>query len=170
MNQELVTYIILGSEERLKKVKIPQSNKTEEYIPANFLNKKDIQKDLDKLVSSSKGNIIVLLPPSSIPNSKSKEMLKKMSMLDISSWGWFKFDDKKNDFLNNLKKISSSISSTPDLQQGIFFNKRLYFSVGGLGKFGKSPFKEISKRFYSRIDPQNPLPALIIRTKNIAIY
>ena len=170
MNQELVTYIILGSEERLKKVKIPQSNESEEYVPANFINKKDTQKDLDKLVSSSKGNIIVLLPPSSIPNIKSKEMLKKMSMIDISSWGWFKFDDKKNDLLNNLKKISSSISSTPNLQQGIFFNKRLYFSVGGLGKFGTSPFKEISKRFYSRIDPQNPLPALIIRTKNIAIY
>ncbi len=170
MNQELVTYIILGSEERLKKVKIPQSNETEEYVPANFINKKDTQKDLDKLVSSSKGNIIVLLPPSSIPNSKSKEMLKKMSMIDISSWGWFNFGDRKNDLLNNLKKISSSVSSTPNLQQGIFFNKRLYFSVGGLGKFGTSPFKELSKRFYSRIDPQNPLPALIIRTKNIAIY
>ena len=170
MNQELVTYIILGSAERLNKVKIPQSNKAEEFIPANFVNKKDIQKDLDRLVSSSKGNIIVLLPPSSIPNSKSKKLLKKISMIDVSSWGWFKFNDKKNDFINNLKKISSSISSTPDLEQGIFFNKRLYFSVGGIGKFGTSPFKEISKRFYSRIDPQKPLPALIIRTKNIAIH
>ena len=170
MNQELVTYIILGSAERLNKVKIPQSNKAEEFIPANFVNKKDIQKDLDRLVSSSKGNIIVLIPPSSIPNSKSKELLKKISMIDVSSWGWFKFNDKKNDFINNLKKISSSISSTPDLEQGIFFNKRLYFSVGGIGKFGTSPFKEISKRFYSRIDPQKPLPALIIRTKNIAIH
>tara|TARA_B100001063_G_scaffold244091_1_gene276099 strand:- start:1235 stop:1747 length:513 start_codon:yes stop_codon:yes gene_type:complete len=169
LNQELVTYIILGSAERLNKVKIPQSNKAEEFIPANFVNKKDIQKDLDRLVSSSKGNIIVLIPPSSIPNSKSKELLKKISMIDVSSWGWFKFNDKKNDFINNLKKISSSISSTPDLEQGIFFNKRLYFSVGGIGKFGTSPFKEISKRFYSRIDPQKTLPALIIRTKNIAI-
>ena len=170
MNQELVTYIILGSAERLNKVKIPQSNEAEEFIPANFVNKKDIQKDLDRLVSSSKGNIIVLLPPSSIPNSKSKKLLKKISMIDVSSWGWFKFNDKKNDFVNNLKKISSSISSTPDLEQGIFFNKRLYFSVGGIGKFGTSPFKEISKRFYSRIDPQKPLPALIIRTKNIEIH
>lgn len=170
MNQELVTYIILGSAERLNKVKIPQSNKAEEFIPANFINKKDIQKDIDKLISSSKGNIIVLLPPSSIPNSKSKELLKKISMIDVSSWGWFKYNNKRNDFINNLKKISSSISSTPDLEQGIFFSKRLYFSVGGIGKFGISPFKEISKRFYSRIDPQNPLPALIIRTKNIAIY
>ena len=84
MNQELVTYIILGSAERLNKVKIPQSNKAEEFIPANFINKKDIQKDIDKLISSSKGNIIVLLPPSSIPNSKSKELLKKF--LELVVW------------------------------------------------------------------------------------
>ena len=53
------------------------------------------------------------------------------------------------------------LRNIPDLQQGIYFNKRLYFSVGGIGNFGSQPFKEISKRFYSRIDPQNPLPALI---------
>ena len=57
-----------------------------------------------------------------------------------------------------------------DIEQGIFFNKRIYFSVGGIGKFGTSPFKELSKRFYSRIDPQNPLPALIIRSKNFNIF
>ena len=28
---------------------------------------------------------------------------------------------------------------------------------------------KISKRFYSRIDPQKPLPALIIRTKNLKL-
>ena len=32
------------------------------------------------------------------------------------------------------------------------------------------PFKEISKRLYSRIDPQNPLPSLIIRTKNLNLF
>ena len=170
MSRDLVTYIILGSRDRLKNIKIPQSSSTEEYIPANLEKNGNSEKKLDDLVGLAKGNIIVFLPPSSQPTKKSKEILKKISMIDISSWGWFKFDDKKNNFLNNLKKISSSISSTPDFQQGIFFNKRLYFSVGGLGKFGTSPFKEISKRFYSRIDPQNPLPALIIRTKNITIY
>jgi hypothetical protein len=72
--------------------------------------------------------------------------------------------------IHNLKKISATIRSIPDIEQGIFFTKRLYFSVGGIGKMGKSPFKEISKRFYSRIDPQNPLPALIIRTKNFNIF
>ena len=65
--------------------------------------------------------------------------------------------------------IRDRLRSTPDLEQGIFFSKRLYFSIGGFGSFGISPFTEISKRLYSRIDPQKPLPALIIRTKNLRL-
>ena len=36
MSRDLVTYIILGSRDRLKNIKIPQSSSTEEYIPANL--------------------------------------------------------------------------------------------------------------------------------------
>ena len=170
MSRELVTYIILGSRDRLKNIKIPQSSSTEEYIPANLEINGNSEKKLDDLVGSAKGNIIVFLPPSSQPTKKSKEILEKISMIDISSWGWFKFSSKKKNFLNNIKKISTQVRSIPDIEQGIFFNKGIYYSVGGIGKFGTSPFKELSKRFYSRIDPQNPLPALIIRSKNFNIF
>ena len=170
MNQELVTYIVLGSYERLKNLKLPSSNIFEEYLSANFSDESSLEKDLDELIANSKGSLIVLLPPSSFPNVKAKKALKKISMIDLSTWGWFKFNKNNNDVIQNLKKISASIRSIPDIEQGIFFTKRLYFSVGGIGKLGKSPFKEISKRFYSRIDPQNPLPALIIRTKNFNIF
>lgn len=170
MNQELVTYIVLGSYERLKNLKLPSSNIFEEYISANFSDESSLEKDLDELIANSKGSLIVLLPPSSFPNVKAKKALKKISMIDLSTWGWFKFNKNNNDVIQNLKKISATIRSIPDIEQGIFFTKRLYFSVGGIGKLGKSPFKEISKRFYSRIDPQNPLPALIIRTKNFNIF
>tara|TARA_B100001029_G_scaffold29091_1_gene21338 strand:- start:1667 stop:2179 length:513 start_codon:yes stop_codon:yes gene_type:complete len=170
LNQELVTYIVLGSNQRLKDLKIPSSTKMEEFLLTNFNKKSQIEKSIDNLVSNAKGNLIVLLPPSSLPNKKSKEILNKISMLDLSTWGWFKFNRNNNYVIGNLKKISSSIRSIPNIEQGIFFSKRLYFSVGGIGTFGPSPFKEISKRFYSRIDPQNPLPALIIRTKNLNIF
>tara|TARA_B100000965_G_C19576764_1_gene751672 strand:- start:494 stop:1006 length:513 start_codon:yes stop_codon:yes gene_type:complete len=170
LNQELVTYIVLGSNQRLKNLKTPSSSKMEEFLLANFNKKSQIEKSIDYLVSNAKGNLIVLLPPSSFPNKKSKEILNKISMIDQSTWGWFKFNKNNNDIIQNLKKISSSIRSIPNIEQGIFFTKRLYFSVGGIGSFGPSPFKEMSKRFYSRIDPQNPLPALIIRTKNLNIF
>jgi len=170
LSQELVTFIILGTSERLKNIKIPKSSKTEQYIAANFKQNKNIVADIDSLVSSAKGNVIVFLPPSSIPNTKTKEVLKKIAMIDISAWGWFKFNEKRNDFIKNIKKISSQVRSIPNIEQGIYFSKRLYFSVGGMGECGSSPFKELAKRFYSRIDPQNPLPALIIRTKNVDIF
>ena len=170
MNQELVTYIVLGSYERLKNLKLPSSNKFEEYLSTRFSDKSSLEKDLDELIANSKGSLIVLLPPSSFPSVNAKKALKKVSMIDLSTWGWFKFNKNNNDVIQNLKKISATIRSIPDIEQGIFFTKRLYFSVGGIGKLGKPPFKEISKRFYSRIDPQNPLPALIIRTKNFNIF
>lgn len=170
MSQGLITYIILGSSDRLKGLKLPLSSKKEEYVLTNFSRKESFEKTIDKIIFNSKGNLIVLLPPSATPNQKSKEILRKISMIDQSSWGWFRYNDKKNDFIQNLKKITSSVRSIPNIEQGIYFTKRLYFSVGGIGKFGTSPFNEISKRFYSRIDPQNPLPALIIRTKNLDIF
>ncbi len=170
MNQELVTYIVLGSYERLRGLKLPNSSKNEEFVLATLSDKASLEETLDKIIFDAKGNIIVLLPPSTFPNSKSREILQKMSMIDQSTWGWFKFNDKKNNFIQNLKKISSSMRSIPNIEQGIYFSKRLYFSVGGVGKFGSTPFNEISKRFYSRIDPQKPLPPLIIRTKNLNIF
>ena len=169
MSQGLVTYIVLGSEERLKTLKCPVSNKDEEYIFANFSNNISHEKKLDELVTNSSGCLIVFLPPSAFPNLKAKNALKKIAMLDLSAWGWFRLKDKKN-FLQNIKKISTTLRNIPKLEQGIFFSKRLYFSVGGIGDFGSDPFKEISKRFYTRIDPQNPLPALIIRTTNLEIF
>ena len=169
MSQGLVTYIVLGSEERLKTLKLTISNREEEYLFANFSNNVSCEKKLDQLVTNSCGNLIVFLPPSAFPNLKAKNALKKIAMLDFSAWGWFRFKERKN-FLQNIKKISTTLRNIPKLEQGIFFSKRLYFSVGGIGDFGSDPFKEISKRFYTRIDPQNPLPALIIRTTNLEIF
>ena len=171
MNQELITYIVLGSHKRLKGLKLPTSNHCEEFLSSNFKNKDTSETELNDLITNSKGSLIVLLPPSSLPNKQSKEALKKMSKIDISTWGWFEFNKNFNsNIIQKFRKISAKVRSVPNLEQGIFFTKRLYFSVGGIGKLGESPFKEISKRFYSRFDPQKPLPALIIRTKNLDIY
>ena len=87
MSRDLVTYIILGSRDRLKNIKIPQSSSTEEYIPANLEKNGNSEKKLDDLVGLAKGNIIVFLPPSSQPTKKSKEILK--------SWWNYLYDKYK---------------------------------------------------------------------------
>ena len=169
MSQELVTYIVLGSKTRLKETKLPVKNKYEEYLRLNFDSKENIVKTLDDLITLSKGQLIVLLPPSSFPNTQAKEALKKIALIGLSSWGWFEFNLKKKNFLQSVKKINTLIRSIPDLEQGIYFSKSLYFSVGGIGSFNTAPFSEIAKRLYSRIDPQKPLSPLIIRTKNLTL-
>ena len=169
MNQELVTYIVLGSESRLKNIKLPLTNKYEEYLLANFSSNASYQNQLDDLVTRSKGEVVVFLPPSSFPNLEAKEALKKIALIGLSSWGWFEYSLKRKNILQNIKKITTLVRSIPDIEQGIFFTKRLYFSIGGSGSFSSETFSEISKRLYSRIDPQKPLPALIIRTKNLKL-
>jgi hypothetical protein len=169
LNQELVTYIVLGSESRLKNIKLPLANKYEEYLLANFSSNTSYQNQLDDLVTRSKGEVVVFLPPSSFPNLEAKEALKKIALIGLSSWGWFEYSLKRKNILQNIKKITTLVRSIPDIEQGIFFTKRLYFSIGGSGSFSSETFSEISKRLYSRIDPQKPLPALIIRTKNLKL-
>ena len=91
-----------------------------------------------------------------------------MALINQLSWGWFKLNNK-NKILSKLKGIILSMNQIPTLEQGIFFSRDLYFSIGGIGKVMKSPFDEIGKRLYSRIDPQKPLPPLIIRSKKIGL-
>ena len=169
MSQELVTYIVLGSKSRLQGIKLPVNNKFEEYIPLSFDSKNNIQDKLDQLITTSHGELIVLLPPSSFPNNIAKEALKKIALIGLSTWGWFQYNSKRKNLVQNIKKVNTLIRSIPDLEQGIYFSKRLYFSVGGFGSTEPNIFSEISKRLYSRIDPQKPLPALIIRTKNLQL-
>ena len=169
MSQELVTVIVLGSKARLQGVKLPNNNKFEEYLSLSFDSKENILVNLDELITSSKGELIVLLPPSCYPNNIAKEQLKKIALVGLSSWGWFQYNSKRKNLVQNIKKVNTLIRSIPDLEQGIYFTKRLYFSVGGFGSIEPTIFSEISKRLYSRIDPQKSLPALIIRTKNLQL-
>ena len=169
MSQELVTYIVLGSKSRLQGIKLSANSKFEEYISLNFDSKHKILEKLDQLITASQGELIVLLPPSSYPNNLAKEALKKIALIGLSSWGWFEYNSKRKNLVQNIKKVNTLIRSIPDLEQGIYFTKRLYFSVGGFGSIEPNIFSEISKRLYSRIDPQKPMPALIIRTKNLQL-
>ena len=167
MSQELVSYIVLGSSKHLAEKKEIKTDSYEEFLKLNFENIDSFIKDLDIKIAESKGEIVVLLPPSSIPNKQTRLKLQKVASMPFPSWGWFKFNKFRKNFGQDFKKIITKLRSTPDFEQGIYFTKNLYFSIGGFGKIEKNIFSEISRRLYSRLDPQKPLPALIIRSKNI---
>jgi hypothetical protein len=56
LSQELITYIVLGSHERLKGLKAPTSSSKEEYIFANFSENETFEETIDTIVFNSKGN------------------------------------------------------------------------------------------------------------------
>ena len=85
MSQELVTYIILGSKARLSKVKYFKTDAHEQCVHLNY--DENIEKTLDSVITKSHGSLIVLLPPSSIPSSDSRDTLKKISLVNVSAWG-----------------------------------------------------------------------------------
>ena len=118
MSQELVTFIVLGSKSRLNGVKLPTNNKYEDYIFSNLDFQFSIEDQLNELITNSKGELIVFLPPSSFPNSEAKEALKKIALIGLSSWGWFEYSLTRKNIIQNIKKVSTLIRSIPDMEQG----------------------------------------------------
>ncbi len=147
MNQELVTYIVLGSESRLKNIKLPLANKYEEYLLANFSSNTSYQNQLDDLVTRSKGEVVVFLPPSSFPNIEAKEALKKIALIGFSSWGWFEYSLKRKNILQNIKKITTLVRSIPDIEQGIFLQNDYIFLLVALVHFPLKPFLKYQKDY-----------------------
>ena len=166
MSQELVTYIVLGSHSRLARLKKFKVENDEECIFLSFNDYASLVQTLDNVIADSSGSIIVLLPPSSIPKKKNRISLKKMAMINYPVWGWFDLPNSEDKVSSNLKKINTFIRTTPSIEQGIYFTKDLYFSIGGMGKFKANYFTEISKRLYSRLDPQKPLAPLTSRSSS----
>ena len=166
MSQELVTYIVLGSHSRLARLKKFKVENDEECIFLSFNDYASLVQTLDNVIADSSGSIIVLLPPSSIPKKKNRISLKKMAMINYPVWGWFDLPNSEDKVSSNLKKLNTFIRTTPSIEQGIYFTKDLYFSIGGMGKFKADYFTEISKRLYSRLDPQKPLSPLTSRSSS----
>tara|TARA_B100000902_G_scaffold27435_1_gene33022 strand:- start:5376 stop:5891 length:516 start_codon:yes stop_codon:yes gene_type:complete len=163
LSQELVTYIVLGSQLRLKKLKKINVDLEEECIFLNFKDQSTIINDIDNVIVDSKGSLIVLLPPSCLPKKINRKTLKKMAMINYPVWGWFELPKAEESLSANIKKFNSFVRTIPSIEQGIYFTKDLYFSIGGVGTFEKQYFSEIAKRLYSRLDPQKPLMPLTIR-------
>ena len=113
MSQELVTYIVLGSHQKLKKLKKFKIDSEEECIFLNFKDESSIILDIDSVIADSNGSLIVLLPPSSTPKKINRETLKKMAMINYPVWGWFDISNREDPLSSSLKKINSILRTTP---------------------------------------------------------
>ena len=162
-----VSFIIIGSEERLSKVKSYQIEDGVECLLCPFLNIGELPSLLDSKIAELDSIAISIIPAGAFPKKNARKQLVHFSRSEYQFWGWYHFGNKFKGAIQNIGKINTFLNKVPQLEQGIFFTKSLYFSVGGLGEIKSNPFAELAKRFYLRLDPQKHLPSLTIRSKSL---
>jgi hypothetical protein len=162
-----VSFIIIGSEERLSRVKSYQIEDGVECLLCPFLNIDELPSLLDSKIAELDSIAISIIPAGAFPKKNARKQLVHFSRSEYQFWGWYHFGNKFKGAIQNIGKINTFLNKVPQLEQGIFFTKSLYFSVGGLGEIKSNPFAELAKRFYLRLDPQKPLPSLTIRSKSL---
>ena len=162
-----VSYVIIGSKERLSRVKSYQIEKGAECLLCPFQSLQELPSILDSKIADLDSSVISLIPAGAFPRKSAREQLIHFSRSEYQFWGWYHFGNKFKGASQRIRKLNTFLNKVPQLEQGIFFSKLLYFSVGGLGDSGDNPFAELAKRFYLRLDPQKPLPSLTIRAKSL---
>lgn len=162
-----VSFIIIGSKERLSKIKSYQIEDGVECLLCPFLNIDELPSLLDSKIAELDSIAISIIPAGAFPKKNARKQLVHFSRSEYQFWGWYHFGNKFKGAIQNIGKINTFLNKVPQLEQGIFFTKSLYFSVGGLGEIKSNPFAELAKRFYLRLDPQKPLPSLTIRSKSL---
>jgi len=162
-----VSYVIIGSKERLSRVKSYQIEKGAECLLCPFQSLQELPSILDSKIADLDSSVISLIPAGAFPRKAAREQLIHFSRSEYQFWGWYHFGNKFKGAAQSIRKLNTLLNKVPQLDQGIFFSKSLYFSVGGLGEGGDNPFAELAKRFYLRLDPQKPLPSLTIRAKSL---
>ena len=162
-----VSYIIIGSKQRLAKVRSYKIEEGVECLLCPFLSLDELPLLLDSKIAELDSKVISIIPAGAFPKKIARRQLLHFSRSEYQFWGWYHFGNNFKGTVQSIGKLNTFLNKVPQLDQGIFFSKSLYFSVGGLGDSGANPFAELAKRFYLRLDPQNPLPSLTIRTKSL---
>ncbi len=162
-----VSYVIIGSKGRLSKVKSYKIEEGTECLLCPFESLQELPSLLDEKIADLDSSVISIIPAGAFPRKDARAQLVHFSRSEYQFWGWYHFGNKFKGASQRIGKLNTFLNKVPQLEQGIFFSKLLYFSVGGLGDSGDNPFAELAKRFYLRLDPQKPLPSLTIRAKSL---
>ena len=169
MSQNLlnVSYVIIGTKERLSRVKSYQIEEGAECLLCPFQSLQNLPSLIDSKIADLDSSVISIIPAGAFPRKEARAQLVHFSRSEYQFWGWYHFGNKFKGAAQSIRKLNTFLNKVPQLEQGIFFSKVLYFSVGGLGDSGANPFAELAKRFYLRLDPQKPLSSLTIRAKSL---
>ena len=125
-----VSFIIIGSEERLSKVKSYQIEDGVECMLCPFLNIDELPSLLDSKIAELDSIAISIIPAGAFPKKNARKQLVHFSRSEYQFWGWYHFGNKFKGAIQNIGKINTFLNKVPQLEQGIFFTKSLIVDSG----------------------------------------
>ena len=118
-----VTYIIIGSKERLSKVKSYQIEEGVECLLCPFSSLEDLPSLLDSKIAELQSDVISIIPAGAFPKKLARKQLLNFSKSKYQFWGWYHFGNKFKGALQSIGKLNTFFNKVPQIEQGIFFTK-----------------------------------------------
>ena len=108
-----VTYIIIGSKEKLSKVKSYQIEEGVECLLCPFSSLDELPSLLDSKIAELESEVISIIPAGAFPKKLAREQLLHFSKSKYQFWGWYHFGNKFK--LISIKKNLKTMLSKPSL-------------------------------------------------------
>ena len=102
-----VSFIIIGSEERLSKVKSYQIEDGVECLLCPFLNIDELPSLLDSKIAELDSIAISIIPAGAFPKKNARKQLVHFSRSEYQFWGWYHFGNKFKGAIQNIGKINT---------------------------------------------------------------
>ena len=122
-----VSFIIIGSKERLSKVKSYQIEDGVECLLCPFLNIGELPSLLDLKIAELDSVAISIIPAGAFPKKNARKQLVHFSRSEYQFWGWYHFGNKFKGAIQNIGKINTFFNKVPQLEQGIFLQNHYIF-------------------------------------------
>ena len=116
-----VTYIIIGSKERLSKVKSYQIEEGVECLLCPFSSIEELPSLLDSKIAELQSEVISIIPAGAFPKKLAREQLLHFSKSKYQFWGWYHFGNKFKGALQSIGKLNTFLIKCLKLNRNFFY-------------------------------------------------
>ena len=102
-----VSYIIIGSKERLSKVKSYKIEEGVECLLCPFLSLDDLPSLLDSKIAELDSKVISIIPAGAFPKKNARRQLVHFSRSEYQFWGWYHFGNKLKGAIQGIGKANT---------------------------------------------------------------
>ena len=110
-----VSYIIIGSKERLSRIKSYQIEEGVECLLCPFQSLEELPSLLDLKIAELDSSVISLIPAGAFPKKDARAQLIHFSRSEYQFWGWYHFGNKFKGAAQSIGKINTLLNKVPQL-------------------------------------------------------